>query len=128
MKRNEADNDDCEPVEEAKEEVKTKRKCVKLDHDIAKLKEKELEMRTVKFKLTNVRAAGSVNAEEFILPDYYDIKKFVGNGGYGIVVMAVDKRFNSLVAIKRIRNVIIIISLSTQSGKTRSKHFGKLKC
>ncbi len=105
MKRNEAD-DDYEPEDDTKEEAKTKRKCVKLEHEAPKEKEKEKEMRVVKFKLTNVRAAGTVNTEEFILPDYYDIKKFIGNGGYGIVVMAVDKRFNSLVAIKRIRNVI----------------------
>ena len=30
---------------------------------------------------------------------------YPGNGGYGIVVMAIDKRNNELVAIKRIKNV-----------------------
>mmetsp|Transcript_10481 Transcript_10481/g.15706 ORF Transcript_10481/g.15706 Transcript_10481/m.15706 type:complete len:538 (+) Transcript_10481:90-1703(+) len=38
----------------------------------------------------------------FELDDYYEMKKTIGSGGYGIVVSAVDKRTSTKVAIKKV--------------------------
>ena len=32
----------------------------------------------INYRLTKVRSTGTTNCEEFILPDYYEIKKFIG--------------------------------------------------